>query len=118
MLHIFDAGASAPARLDAFDFDFDSAMRCPACPAEGEDAVHMHAVSVNRGGRIAAIDADGVRQTESGLREHRGALIEIAFSCERGHQFRLRFLFHKGLTIADVVHDEPWVDMPAELWRD
>jgi hypothetical protein len=78
--------------------DFYKSVVCPFCGCEN---IHLH-------------------QPSSGMLG-RGSFVEVAFSCESGCYWTLRFNFHKGtcfVKLETVPLEEPFAFPKPETWRD
>ena len=98
--------------------DNERLIKCPYCDF---DCVHMESVTVNRGGEVTNIDANGTKMTSEGT-SGRGARIEIVYWCESGHKWRKSYQFHKGSIevsndLMTTVEGPPDYGL-RDLWRD
>jgi hypothetical protein len=97
-------------------------LLCPECEDPFE-YVHPVSVDVDRGGDVVNVDAAGVG-FGTRPRTARGVIIRVDFVCERGHQFVLRFQFHKGQTflgasaLPPAAPDTQGVPDIRTIWRD
>jgi hypothetical protein len=91
-----------------------------------EPYVHPVQVTVNRGGVITTIDADGESINPDGEAAARGVLISITYHCECGAKFAVHHHFHKGHTYIrrEVIEAPEEEDGPARellmlptIWR-
>jgi hypothetical protein len=92
-------------------------IACPVCRFE---YTHPVAVVVNAGGSITTVDKGGTRMS-AGKPVDRGVMIEIHFVGECGHDYRLNFHFHKGITSVESTIGGGTPDdrqPPATIWRD
>ena len=90
----------------------------PGC-SMGDAGIHPVGVEVNSGGVITDVDHGGTRITR-GKADGRGVTIVIRFVCEEGHEFRVRFHFHKGSTGFEIIptgDPEAYAFEPT-IWRD
>lgn len=98
----------------------DGVVMCKVC---GDNYMHPVAVEANAGGKLTAVDADGVHHFDVAASD-RGVLITVVYDCESGHRTLFRQQFSKGRTYVSAEADaakeiDEYGDwFPRVIWRD
>ncbi|HDZ21964.1 MAG TPA: hypothetical protein ENH78_11790 [Phycisphaerae bacterium] len=92
-------------------------LACPVCGGSNIHPVRLDCISPGQRNGCVTIDSNGVAIDPRYPPAGRGVRIELAFSCEDGHEFVYALQFHKGSTEV-VSHTRDIHSSHETIWRD